>query len=181
MKKGFGLSPKTLFAVEERFELSEGETLTRFRGVLLRPLGHSTIASRKSNLSIMPQKNAQRDLNPPRTYLPAVVASIIGITSTSIIITTTVIAIAPTTTPAARSHQLSPSHHKTLRTSHSPHTLPQVQGNSARPSSPHHTTHHIPHTTYHIPLHIRATALSSGNVRLARIACALSPNRPASG
>ena len=30
-------------AVEARFELAEGVALTRFRGVLLRPLGHSTM------------------------------------------------------------------------------------------------------------------------------------------
>jgi cytochrome c5 len=44
-EKGPGREPGALSAVEERFELSEGVTLTRFRGVLLRPLGHSTIVA----------------------------------------------------------------------------------------------------------------------------------------
>jgi hypothetical protein len=44
-EKGPGREPGALSAVEERFELSEGVTLTRFRGVLLRPLGHSTIVT----------------------------------------------------------------------------------------------------------------------------------------
>lgn len=45
-----------LLADEARFELAEGFALTRFRGVLLRPLGHSSICClHASNLSIVPQ------------------------------------------------------------------------------------------------------------------------------
>ena len=40
---------ETLLADEARFELAEGVTLTRFRGVLLRPLGHSSILRKLQN------------------------------------------------------------------------------------------------------------------------------------
>ena len=40
-KKPRGLNPRGT-ADEARFELAEGFALTRFRGVLLRPLGHSS-------------------------------------------------------------------------------------------------------------------------------------------
>lgn len=45
-KRAPDTNPEPLVAVEERFELSEGVALTRFRGVLLRPLGHSTNITR---------------------------------------------------------------------------------------------------------------------------------------
>lgn len=46
----------SLHADKARFELAEGFALTRFRGVLLRPLGHLSIRHLKtSNLIIVPQ------------------------------------------------------------------------------------------------------------------------------
>lgn len=42
-KRAFGTCQKPLRADEARFELAEGVALTRFRGVLLRPLGHSSV------------------------------------------------------------------------------------------------------------------------------------------
>ena len=48
--------PRPRFADRARFELAEGFALTRFRGVLLRPLGHLSIRHLKtSNLIIVPQ------------------------------------------------------------------------------------------------------------------------------
>ena len=41
-KKVLTSGPRPLVADEARFELAEGVALTRFRGVLLRPLGHSS-------------------------------------------------------------------------------------------------------------------------------------------
>lgn len=61
---GFGLDNKKPrrwnprgTADEARFELAEGFALTRFRGVLLRPLGHSS----KSLVTAMTAENMQPD------------------------------------------------------------------------------------------------------------------------
>ena len=51
-KKGFQPKPETLMADEARFELAEGVALTRFRGVLLRPLGHSSIRRNQATCSL---------------------------------------------------------------------------------------------------------------------------------
>ena len=48
-KRASSQSLETLLADEARFELAEGVTLTRFRGVLLRPLGHSSILRKLQN------------------------------------------------------------------------------------------------------------------------------------
>ena len=55
-KKPRGWNPRGT-ADEARFELAEGFALTRFRGVLLRPLGHSS----KSLVTAMTAENMQLD------------------------------------------------------------------------------------------------------------------------
>ena len=53
-KTPLGFCSSWLLADDERFELSEVYSLTRFRVVLLRPLGQSSFAAER-NLNIMPQ------------------------------------------------------------------------------------------------------------------------------